>query len=244
VCSVETGQTTVTWTVSNQTGSAISIAGSLRGVFYNPNPVPAGETATATETIAGPGTLQELTDTVAVEGGGRAAELAVSVTLSACTGPEAPEDISFTFTNEASVPAAFAGDTIDYEYCGENNSDVPLEVVQVVDDRLGVLELPDVATIVAPGERICNTDIGLPVSYETTAADAGTTIVNNAVVTVRTVGAEPQGFQAADAAEVVVSAPDIPSTGASGVSRQLYLAALALAIGSALLVTARRRREG
>ena len=49
-------------------------------------------------------------------------------------------------------------------YCGQNTSDVPLEVVRLVDDRLGVvIELPDVETVVAPGESLCNTDLGLPV---------------------------------------------------------------------------------
>ena len=74
----------------------------------------------------------------------------------------------------------------------------------MVDDRFGVLEVPEEETIVAPGETLCSTDLGLPVSYVATAADVGTTIVNNAVVTVRTVGAEPQAFQAADPAEVEI----------------------------------------
>ena len=39
----------------------------------------------------------------------------------------------------------------------------------------------------------------------------GTTIVNNAVVTVRTVGAEPQAFQAADPAEVEYRSGDRPA---------------------------------
>ena len=57
-----------------------------------------------------------------------------------------------------------------------------------------------------PGETLCNTDLGLPVTYVARPADAGTMIVNNAVVTVRTVGAEPQAFQAADPAEVEILA--------------------------------------
>ncbi len=42
--------------------------------------------------------------------------------------------------------------------------------------------------------------------------DEGSTIVNNAVVTVRTVGAEPQAFQAADPAEVEVPGVEVPQT--------------------------------
>ena len=38
---------------------------------------------------------------------------------------------------------------------------------------------------------MCNTDLGLPVSYTVTLADLGTTIINNAVVTVRTQEATP-----------------------------------------------------
>ena len=54
---------------------------------------------------------------------------------------------------------------MEYSYCGENTSDVDLEVVEVVDDRFGVLRVPEERTIVSPGEMLCNTDLGLPVSY-------------------------------------------------------------------------------
>jgi hypothetical protein len=82
------------------------------------------------------------------------------------------------------------------------HSDVDLEVVRVVDDRYGTLEVPEEETILSPGETLCTADLGLPVSYTARPADAGTTIVNNAVVTVRTVGARLQAFQATDPAEV------------------------------------------
>ena len=117
-----------------------------------------------------------------------------------------PPDITFTFTNDPSVPTAEVGDTVEYSYCGENTSDVDLEVVRVVDDRYGTLEVPEEETILSPGETLCNTDLGLPVTYVAGPADEGTTIVNNAVVTVRTVGAQPQAFQAADPAEVEILA--------------------------------------
>ena len=84
-------------------------------------------------------------------------------------------------------------------------------MVQVVDDRYGVLELPDEETVVAPGETICSSDLGVPVTHVATAAEEGTTIVNNAVVTVRTVEAEPRTFQATDPAEVEVLGVQSPS---------------------------------
>ena len=77
--------------------------------------------------------------------------------------------MTFTFTKTPSVLAAGVGDTVEYVYCGQNTSDIPLEVVRLVDDRLGVvIELPGVETVVAPGETLCNTDVGQPVSYTVT----------------------------------------------------------------------------
>jgi hypothetical protein len=127
----------------------------------------------------------------------------------------------------------------------------------VVDDKFGVLEVPEEETIVEPGETLCSTDLGLPVSYVATEADAGTTVVNNAVVTVRTVGAEPQAFQAADLAEVEIVGPEqaesttttlpvtaLADTGASGLPAQLIAALLALGSGGLLLMIGRRRNAG
>lgn len=151
---------------------------------------------------------------------------------------------------------AEVGAVIEYSYCGENTSDVDLEVVRVEDDKFGVLEVPAESTIVAPGETLCNTDLGLPVSYVVAPEDAGKTIVNNAVVTVRTVGAEPQAFQAADPAEVDVlavgeqAAPStttlpptqLVDTGASSIPLRLLVAASAVASGGLILLVGRRRR--
>ena len=77
------------------------------------------------------------------------------------------------------------------DYCGVNDSGEAIEVVRVVDDRFGILEVPEGSTLVAPGEELCITDVGVPVEYEPVESDAGTTLVNNAVVTVRTVGDGP-----------------------------------------------------
>ena len=130
-------------------------------------------------------------------GDGSTSELSAEVIAAACEGPPAPPEVTFTFTKTASMSTARVGDTVEYTYCGQNTSDIPLEVVRLVDDRLGVvIELPDVETVVAPGESLCNTDVGQPVSYTVTEADLDTTIVNHAVVTVRTLEDTPREFQA------------------------------------------------
>ena len=54
VCNVESGETTLTWIVRNNTGSATNISGDTRGLTFDPNPVPANGTSTATETLDGP----------------------------------------------------------------------------------------------------------------------------------------------------------------------------------------------
>ena len=250
------GQTTVTWTVRNLGTEQLTISGDTRGVTFTPSEVPADGTATGVETIDGPAVNDEVTETVTVVVAGETVDLAATVTVPACTGPPAPDEITFTFTNDASVPSAFVGETVEYTYCGENTSDVPLEVLQVVDDRFGVLELPDVETVVQPGETICSSDLGLPVTHVATAAEEGTTIVNNAVATVRTVEAEPRQFQATDPAEVEIlgfrtpeqqqpTTTALPVTGlaesGSNTVPQLVVAALALASGWLLLAIGRRR---
>src|SRR5690606_29999658 len=121
-----------------------------------------------------------------------------------------PPGITFTFTLEASAATASPGDTVEFVYCGQNTSDVPLEVLRVDDDRFGPLVLPTERTIVEPGGQICNTGVDLPVSVVVEAADEGTTIVANAFATVQ--APDGQVFHAADSAEVRVLTP-MPSTG-------------------------------
>jgi LPXTG-motif cell wall-anchored protein len=205
--------------------------------------------------VDGPATDAEISESITIGiGGGQTAQTSATVTAAACTGPAAPPGIAFTFTNDPSVPVAEVGETVAYSFCGRNNSDVPLEVVRVVDDRYGELELPDIQTIVQPGQSFCNTDIALEVTYEIQPTDQGTTIINNAVVTVRTVGAEPQAFQAADPAEVDVPAAaervepvttNLPvtalaATGSNTVSQSIA-AGFALASGALMLAIGRRR---
>ena len=132
-------------------------------------------------------------------------ELSEDITVPACHGPDAPPDVTFTFTVKPSESRARVGDTIEYLYCGTNTSTIPLEVVRLVDDRLGVvIELPSVETVVAPGESICNTDVGVPVSYTVQPDDAGKVIYNNAVVTVRTQEDQPRQFQGTATSNVAV----------------------------------------
>jgi LPXTG-motif cell wall-anchored protein len=257
VCAPDAGQTTLTWTVRNTGGSPVTITGDDRGVSFTPTQLPANTSATGSEVIEGPAADEAVTETVNVDvGGGQTAEAGATVTVPACTGPAAPDDIVFAFTNEASVAEATSGETIAYDYCGENTSDVDLEVVQVVDDRYGVLELPAGEYVVAPGETICSSDLGLPVTHVPTAAEEGTTIVNNAVATVRTVEPEPRTFQATDPAEVEIlgfQSPEqaasttttlpvtaLANTGSNSVA-QVIAGALALAGGGLLLLIGRRR---
>ena len=132
-------------------------------------------------------------------------------------GPDAPADVTFTFSVKPSESRALVGDTVEYLYCGTNTSTIPLEVVRLVDDRLGaVIELPSVETVVAPGQTICNTNIGIPISYTVQPDDAGKVIYNNAVVTVRTKEAQPRQFQGTATANVAV-----PLTGVPGGTRDI-----------------------
>jgi len=128
---------------------------------------------------------------------------------------------------------------VTYSYCGENTSDVALEVLRVDDDRFGTLELPDDRTVVQPGETICNTDVDLPVSYVVEETDEGTTIVNHAFATVQTLDGE--AFQATDAAEVEVPVPAIAATGAKGVPQLLAMTVGLLVAGGGLILATRRR---
>ena len=79
--------------------------------------------------------------------------------------------MTFTFALTPSQSRAVVGDTIEYQYCGTNTSTIPLEVVRVVDDRLGVVIEGD--RVVGPGESMCNTDIGRSASYTVQPDDAG-----------------------------------------------------------------------
>ena len=118
-----------------------------------------------------------------------------------------PPDVTFTFTKSASTSVARVGDTVEYTYCGQNTSDIPLEVVRLVDDRLGVvIELPDVETVVAPGETFA-TRMSASLSVHGDSGGFDTTIINSAVVTVRTLEDTPREFQAVAVTRVAVPLP-------------------------------------
>ena len=227
MCDVDTGQTRLTWTVSNPTDSPVGIASDTRDVSFDPNPIPAGGESIGTEVLDGPAEAEDITLTATLElavpedpgsteagtvepAVGPVGEVSATVTVPDCASPG-----PFTFTNEPSEPIAAVGDTIEYSYCGENTGDVDLEVVRIVDDRFGVLEVPEEQTVVAPGETLCNTDLELPVTYVVEPEDVGTTIVNNAVVTVQRLEDEPATFEATDSAEVEV----VPTTTSSTTQR-------------------------
>ena len=205
---------TLTWTVRNVGGSPVTITGDSRGVSFTPTQLLPAPAATGSEVIDGPAADEAVTETVTVDaGGGQTAEAAATVTVPACTGPAAPPDISFTFTNDPSVPVAEVGETVGVlvlrartpvtfrsRWCASSTT------VTACSSCLTS------QTIVEPGQTFCNTDLDLEVTYEVRPNDEGSTIVNNAVVTVRTVGPEPQAFQAADPAEVEVPGESVPAT--------------------------------
>jgi hypothetical protein len=273
-CDPATGRTTVTWTVTNNDGSAKPITGSARGVTYSPNPVPANGSSRGTEVLAGPSTDQQLTETVTVDlGADVISRPTATVTAAACIGPE-PPPVTFTFTKTASAASAMVGAVISYTYCGQNTSDVPLEVTRLVDDRLGVvIELPDVQTIVQPGDRLCNTDLNQPVTYTVRPADAGTTITNNAVVTVRDPQNPERVFQQSAQDSVTVAqlpdpppepstttttttpgptttgssttpGPTLPSTGSNAGSTASFAVAFLMLGVTAIAISRRPRRPG
>ena len=196
----------MTWQLTNNSASPIEITGDTAGVPFDRNDVPAFGSRTARRVIDGPVTDDQLINTVSVDlGGGLRSELSDRITAAACPGPPFPPDVTFTFTKTSSVSRAAVGETVEYTYCGQNTSAIELEVVRLVDDRLGVVvELPSVATVVAPGESICTTDLGVGVSYVVQARDAGSVIHNNAVVTVRTHQSTPREFQATATSDVAV----------------------------------------
>ncbi len=203
VCDPATGETTVSWKVTNNGEAPVTITGNTEDVPLEPNPVPPSGEATATRDIEGPATDQQVTSTVTIDaGGGVVIEESDDITAAACQGPETPPDVTFTFSVRPSVTQAAVGDTVEYVYCGQNTSTIPLQVGRVVDDRIGLVF--EGGRVVAPGEAVCNTDVGAPFSYVVDESDAGSVIHNNAVITVRTEEAEPREFQQTATAEVLV----------------------------------------
>ena len=205
-CDPATGETTVSWRVDNNGAAPVTITGNTEDVPLEPNPVPPFGAATATQRHRRPGNRSAGDE----HGDDRrrwrsVIEESDDITAAACEGPEPPPDVTFTFNVTPSVTTAAVGETVEYTYCGQNTSTIPLEVVRLVDDRLGVvIELPRWRRSSLPGESICNTDLGAPVSYVVQESDAGSVIKNNAVVSVQTQEDEPREFQATAQSEVAV----------------------------------------
>ena len=206
-CNPATGETTVSWRLTNNGDAPVQILSSSEDVELTRDSIPAGGIALAERVIQGSETDRRLTGNLSVDVGGQQIDLSDEIFDFACTGPAFRPPVTFTFTKTPSVTSALVGDTIDYTYCGQNTSEIPLEVVRMVDDRLGVvIELPSVETVVEPGQTLCNTDVGADVSYVVEPNDAGSVVENNAIVTVRTQEPEPREFQGtADAVVAVAS---------------------------------------
>ncbi|HYN33067.1 MAG TPA: hypothetical protein VES40_10625 [Ilumatobacteraceae bacterium] len=217
LCDPVTGNTTVTWTLRNNDGGPATITNG-GGLTFSPNPVPGNSSSTATEIVPPSATNQVDTLTVILDlGRGVESRPSASVNIGVCVPPGVT---SFTFTKTPSVTTAEVGQTITYTYSGRNTGTVPLEVVGLVDDRLGVVITdPSVVTLVNPGETISRT-----VTYVVKPTDAATTIVNNAVVVVRTivqgVAGDPQtGVATAQVVvpeQVIVEPPQPPGTTVPG----------------------------
>jgi hypothetical protein len=131
-------------------------------VSFGPNPAPPNGESSGTELLDGPAADQQITESVIVQlADGSPSGLSATITVPACEGPSVPPDVTFTFAKTTSTQTAAIGDVVSYTYCGRNTSDIPLEVVRLVDDRLGVvIALPNVDTVVPPAKR-CATPISV-----------------------------------------------------------------------------------
>jgi hypothetical protein len=207
-CDPPTGEITVTWTDTNFNSLPVEITVTSPGVVFTPNPMAAGGLAggraSATESVTG--TAEPVARALEATfdlGAGRSVTSTADVTLPPCEAP-LPPAMTLSFTKTADVGSIRAGQTVSYTYAGTNTSTIPLEVLQLVDDRLGVLLEEPQATIVQPGKSLART-----VSYLVRPTDAGTTIENNAVVTV----SDPSTARTAQAtagAAVAVALPAAP----------------------------------
>ena len=87
-CDPETGQTTVSWQLINNGLTPVQIITTSAEVPLEPNPVPALGSASATMTLDGPDTDQQVATTVTIDdGSGGQIELSEDVTAAACEGP-------------------------------------------------------------------------------------------------------------------------------------------------------------
>jgi uncharacterized repeat protein (TIGR01451 family)/LPXTG-motif cell wall-anchored protein len=214
LCDPATGNTTVTWTLRNNNGGPATITNG-GGVTFTPNPVPPNANSTGTQSRPPSTTNSTVSLTVVVDlGQGVQTRPSATVNVGAC---DPPGITSFTFDKTASVTTAEVGQTVTYTYSGTNTGTIDLEVIGLVDDRLGVvLTDPNVVTVVAAGGKISRT-----VTYVVKPEDAGTTVINNAVVAVRALGSSDLQTAVATARvvvpeQVIVEPPQPPPTTVPG----------------------------
>ena len=115
-CDPETGQTTVSWQLINNGLTPVADHHDLRRSSVGTEPGSRlGGSASATMTLDGPDTDQQVATTVTIDdGSGGQIELSEDITAAACEGPEAPPDVTFTFASTPSQSRAVVGDTIEY----------------------------------------------------------------------------------------------------------------------------------
>jgi uncharacterized repeat protein (TIGR01451 family) len=205
LCLPDEREYVVTWSLTNTgAGTDAVVDASRDGLVFDPDPLPPGVTATAQERVPGTGgPVQTLELTVTVQPEDPQAEPLVrstSLTIGRCEEPA--DGVAFTFDKVADRAEAAVGETVVYTYTGTNTGALPLELLALVDDRLGlVLDGAEVG-IVEPGETVTGT-----LSYVVTDADANIGEIDNiAVVTVSTVpepGDEAEVLSAVAEAQVV-----------------------------------------
>jgi uncharacterized repeat protein (TIGR01451 family) len=204
VCNPNAPAYEVTWTLHNTGRLPFTVTGTApRAVEFSPATVPSGGTATAIETRVPSSRTETLPLTVTLANEfGDTTQVTAEVELGVCEPPM----VDFTFIKTADRPLAGLGDTITYTYSGTNTGDVPLEVTQLVDDRLGVV-ISDPGTIVAPGDSIST-----EVQYTVIAADVAVGAIDNtAVLTARATEGPDQTERSAIAeAHVDVVQPPAP----------------------------------
>lgn len=232
VCDPGAGQFTVTWLLGNTGGGPETVSTSSRPGTFTPGTVVAsGQTTSVAEVVAAPAAgTTAITLTVEFVD---APTVSATLTLGECRDPITPE-VSFTFTKTADRDNAVAGETVTYLYAGTNTGSVTLEVVQLVDDQLGVLiEDPTVRTLVAPGESISR-----QVTYVVTPNDASFgSIFNTAGVLV-----VPDGQTrrlTAVAQENITVGPILPVVGPRDAGTIALIATLLIGAGLLLLTMAR-----
>ncbi len=117
-----TGQTTVTWRVTNNGEAPIPVT-NHRARFARTESGAAFDSAIATGDIDGPETDQQVTSTVTIDARwwGRAEE-SDDITAAACRGPETPADVTFTFTSRRAWREAVVGDTVDVHVLRTNTA--------------------------------------------------------------------------------------------------------------------------